>query len=261
MKHLDRPKEVPTVLMTKGVAETKKNKELYDNTPDEKRADLDFSFKESIYRHKTIKDKLVEIQKNTCCYCETSLVSCTGDVEHYRPKTRYKQSKEDKGFHKPGYFWLAYDWNNLLVACKNCNSKYKIDYFPVSDSQKRLTPKGEDNTDEHPLILNPYELKDEEISSHLGFKGAEEYGKTIEGGATVKYCGLDNPILTDDRNKMYSKLQRKKETIEVYRHKYGDAVAKDMEEDLKNDIRNYLKEGEYTLMIRCNFKEYIDDNL
>jgi hypothetical protein len=77
---------------------------------------------------------------NKCGYCETQILRFFGDAEHYRPKGGV-QFRDDDGdivtascqtvdpnsellisFRHPGYFWLAYDWRNLVPACQLCNS-------------------------------------------------------------------------------------------------------------------------------------------
>ena len=42
-------------------------------------------------------------------------------MEHYRPKARVSTEQGDK----PGYYWLAARWENLLPSCTDCNSPRK----------------------------------------------------------------------------------------------------------------------------------------
>ena len=82
-----------------------------------------------------------------CAYCEGPLDSDRygGDAEHFRPKGRvtFRDAAAGTAIAKcalpdgsvvdhPGYFWLAYDWRNLVPACARCNSGFgKVDQFPV----------------------------------------------------------------------------------------------------------------------------------
>lgn len=93
---------------------------------------------------------------NKCAYCETKIEGFIGDAEHFRPKGRVRVKLEDDTseivktvdenkvqIQHPGYFWLAYHWQNLLPSCQLCN-RYsgKKDLFPVEKSHvavKRLT--------------------------------------------------------------------------------------------------------------------------
>ena len=110
-----------------------------------------------------------------CAYCEspTTVVSY-GDVEHYRPKSKY---------------WsLAYCYDNYLASCTLCNQKYKKAKFKTLHAQikpplikknstdtslekiiDQITPDpiqetdgipwdtySQQHTTERPLLLNPY---------------------------------------------------------------------------------------------------------
>ena len=58
-----------------------------------------------------------------CAYCEgRNSAGEFGDAEHYRPKGEVTENR--KPISHPGYYWLAYEWYNLLLSCKKCNSKH-----------------------------------------------------------------------------------------------------------------------------------------
>lgn len=121
-------------------------------------------FDSSIYGDNDVKDRLKEDQHEKCAYCETSLVGDFAPVEHYRPKTQYK---EDDGSVHLGYYWLAYDWKNLLCSCDKCNSAArKGDLFPLRDPSKRDI-QNKDTSQEEPLILNPAEV---DPKDHINFR-------------------------------------------------------------------------------------------
>ena len=106
-----------------------------------------------------------------CVYCESyPATDQPGDIEHYRPKAAVKDENnvdvivEINGSNVPhlGYYWLAYNWRNLLPSCRDCNSVTKTktggqrigkgNLFPVKDF-RAVAPGQEDQ--EKPLILNP----------------------------------------------------------------------------------------------------------
>ena len=83
------------------------------------------------YVWKGIRDWLLKyVFYNKCAYCETTEVGYISDAEHFRPKG---QVRNKSGIVKtfdvdgvseithPGYFWLAYHWQNLLPSCNTCN--------------------------------------------------------------------------------------------------------------------------------------------
>ncbi|MEM6684718.1 MAG: HNH endonuclease [Bacteroidota bacterium] len=73
-------------------------------------------------RWKSAKAQLSRETKQKCAYCESPFaVVAYGDVEHYRPKSKY--------------WWLAYSYENYLVSCQICNQKFKRDVFPVVNNR------------------------------------------------------------------------------------------------------------------------------
>ena len=141
-----------------------------------------------------------------CAYCESDvLVNQPGDIEHWRPKSRVTDETGDvieietangKKVPHPGYYWLAYEWRNLLLACIDCNrpSKAKThgrligkrDQFPVSGF--RATKMGEESQ-ESPILLNPVE---EDPAAHLE---VDDIGvmiaKTDRGQKCIDIFGLN----------------------------------------------------------------------
>jgi len=93
-----------------------------------------------------------ELNKNyhtKCAYCEKSLLDAPKHIEHYRPKRIY--------------YWLAYSWDNLLLACGGCNSA-KGDRFEVENARVLYRDEAFENIHtlgkeydklEKPLIVNP----------------------------------------------------------------------------------------------------------
>lgn len=84
------------------------------------------SFTFRIYKHPELMAALEQIFVKKCAYCESRFAHVTPkDIEHFRPK-----SEIDTGTGKlrPGYYWLAGEWQNLLVSCPDCNRgrKFKV---------------------------------------------------------------------------------------------------------------------------------------
>jgi AAA domain, putative AbiEii toxin, Type IV TA system len=74
-----------------------------------------------------------------------------GDVEHTRPKASYRQLRRGP-LKRPGYYWLAYAWENLLFVCEICNRREKRSWFPLKKGSKRArSPK-------HRLTAEPRRL-------------------------------------------------------------------------------------------------------
>lgn len=166
----------------------------------------------------TVRAKLNEFYFSKCAYCETF---CKAEIEHYRPK---KGVTEDN-LHN-GYYWLCYEWSNLVPSCRYCNTEGgKGNQFPIRGIRVKLPPFDEQlKLDRehikananillseqpyllHPEIDNPVNYLNFKIDSHgqgveiQGIDGVNERGEQ-----TIKICNL---------NREYLKLARKKNVID-----------------------------------------------
>jgi uncharacterized protein (TIGR02646 family) len=144
------------------------------------------------------KPALMRAQESKCCYCEQLIEGRFDDVEHWRPKT---QANRGEGFPTHGYWWLAWTWSNLLLACKTCNSGHKRDAFPLEPRSVALLPEGIPPGGERPLLLDP---SAEDPLEHIEFRQAERgtwrpvaRGGSRRGDTTIRALGLDRPHLLD----------------------------------------------------------------
>jgi uncharacterized protein (TIGR02646 family) len=166
-------------------------------------------------------EKLAKLYKGKCAYCESHSETC---IEHYRPKGRVLRSKHG------GYFWLCYEWSNLLPACHNCNEliKGKGIQFPVKNSHTKfdacLVNQNLDSTKIQATYLNqieePYLLHPEidEPNNFLGFKIANKNegialigldGINARGEQTVKICNLNRDSLLISRQDIITEFIKK----------------------------------------------------
>lgn len=154
------------------------------------------------YNDSTVFNALVILYNKKCAYCETKMnAGYKLQIEHYRPK----KSVEEDDFHH-GYYWLGYEWSNLLLACPKCNQQgAKGNYFPIKGKrvyvhEKFLTDNILDVNkccinrkkllDEEPLLLNPEIV---EVEKHLIFlPNGEIRGLSEQGKLTIEICNLNN---------------------------------------------------------------------
>lgn len=145
----------PDVLTRPGGPGEDENKRARDHYSDPaKRAT---SFKFNMYKHADVTKALNELFHYKCAYCESSFeATAPVAVEHFRPKLAVH--REDGEVIRPGYYWLAADWDNLLPSCTDCNSaRYqeiagladpeltgKANLFPIeNDARVSLNPGSE----------------------------------------------------------------------------------------------------------------------
>lgn len=202
MIRLDRPDETPQVLRIRGKAETQKNCKAYiDDPPAYDSGELMFDFNNHIYGAPQVREVLKGTQHNKCCYCENK--TSPGRIDHFRPKGRVRQYKAGEEIH-PGYYWLAYEWDNLVLACEDCNNK-KSDYFPLKEPEQRARNHLEPIGRESPLLLNPY--VDPDPSRHITFEGSACRPITEKGRVTVSLLQLNRTFLQDERQSRLSNLE------------------------------------------------------
>lgn len=168
-------------------------------------------FKTAIYGHEEVRIALGLIYFSKCAFCETDTsAGATLQVEHYRPKAKVTGANMH-----PGYYWLGYQWSNLLLACSSCNNK-KRNRFPVNADRTTVPPLNDagyldihrcridsiELTAEVPQLVNPE--VDPDPMQHFRFQatGEIEY-KTEVGKATIETCNLNRGRLIVWRKKVY----------------------------------------------------------
>lgn len=206
---IDKPQDPPVILVTRGKTKRAACCGLYTRySKDYQLGDRKFSFDASIYGHKSVKQALLEAQYGKCCFCE-SKIGADGDVEHFRPKAGCCQGS-GQPIIKPGYYWLAYEWDNLLLACPVCNQRFKRNYFPLADPTHRAKSHEQDLSIEEPLFINPAERDPAQL---IAFRKEIPYAIKDNqfGKETISALGLGREILNErrrDRLELLTALQR-----------------------------------------------------
>lgn len=197
------------------------------------------------------KPLFAEAQRNKCGYCELMVIGGQdGDVEHYAPKAALKMLGPDEktwGTEAPnssrvrgrkpmalsesGYWWLAYDWSNYLLACAVCNQKWKKNLFPVKEPPQRTVPPAA-KVAERALLLSPF--AGAHPAKHLRFNAdgsVQAWKGSRHGSETIKTVGLDRPSLRFAREPFLS---------DAYQalHEFADAKSEaDTNRALKDLVR------------------------
>lgn len=153
------------------------------------------------YKVGSVQKKLNSIYHLKCAFCEQKLLDSLKHIEHYRPKATY--------------YWLAYSWDNLLLACGSCNSakgdrfrikEDKVNYDNESYESIHSLGNGYDDI-EKPFIINPE--KDDILKDIKYDKNAKIYSENKRVQHTIENaCNLNRyeliekrlPLLNDFRN-------------------------------------------------------------
>ena len=212
MIRIGKPPNTPIILLKQGADQTREDKAAYDNDPGGYRSGKHkFQANNRIYGDKSVKLVLLSAQHGKCCYCEAKFGATSyGDVEHYRPKGAVKQGP-GLSIEYPGYYWLAYDWDNLLVSCTVCN-RNKSSLFPLVDETARACSHHDDIEKEQPLFINPAR---DDPREHIYFRGEEPIPITELGRGTIKGLNLRRDDLQECRRTCLGELKILQDLIVV----------------------------------------------
>ncbi len=189
-------------------------------------------FNFSVYNDSKVVEALKEVFRQKCAYCESRFDAVAPqDIEHFRPKSEVDNSAATL---KPGYYWLAADWDNLLLSCIFCNRSQKhetpdvdgkvkmgkLTQFPLSDESARVRRHDQDLALEEPhrLLFNP--CLDTDTEQHLRFnndgliKPANIAGApSAKAEASIRVFALQRKGLVDARKAEALELTLQFETV------------------------------------------------
>lgn len=234
-----------------------------------------FSF--NAYKNKTVRKALNAAFHFKCAYCEAFFGATQPvAVEHYRPKSAVVRA--DGKLKKPGYYWLAGTWINLLPSCTDCNSAReqeiegedprtmgKANKFPIKNEKTRAKrPKQESK--EQRLLLHPYLDHPERhlvFDEQGGVKPAlTARGESDKGVQSIEAYALRRPGLATDRKRVATLVLASVKRIgrERIRLGQGDPLA---EEALREEIamlKSFIAEtSPYSAMARQLASELVDE--
>lgn len=185
MIRIHRPSNAPTILLAEGAARRSEHEMDIDPDPGSfVSGAATLTFDRTVYADPSVKTALITMQHGKCAFCEAKpLPVSDGDVEHFRPKASLRQSDADP-LQRPGYYWLAYDWENLLFACERCNRRHKKSLFPLVEPSRRATSHRAPINSEDPVFIDP---------------SAEDPEQYVTYREHIPVAVNDNPRGADDR--------------------------------------------------------------
>lgn len=237
--------------------------------------------------YKEQREHLLKAFNRKCAYCETRIDRMPVDVEHFRPKggvtdLRREMIKiRDRGgreyFH-PGYYWLAYAWENLLPSCIDCNRKRYHEDQDASWGKETCFPvEGEnyvwDPSDvlevEKPLLINPRFTNPD---AHLEFKlqpgdlkrprlGLVAWRDEV-GKQTSSVFGLNDENLAAPRlaayERAYTKMMELRSAIDNFEN-FPEEIVRTRIEEVRKEIKMIWNGSEaYTAFGRLGIRTYAD---
>ena len=246
MIHVEKP-GAPQRL-NRGEEVTERNCEEFEaNSVDYQNGSKTFTFDRDIYGHHTVRKALKDCQHAKCCFCEGKFTTyAAGDVEHYRPKGVVRQDKNSAAL-KPGYFWLAYAWENLYWSCQTCNRSNKRDLFPLICPGKRALSHNDDLAREEPLIVDPGGRDDPR--KHIAFRQDRAVGSTQRGRTTILVVGLNRLDLVEARLTRLGEIKRLVEIVGFW-EKYALADLKELASSARRELdKATARESMFSAMV------------
>ncbi|MCX2481049.1 HNH endonuclease [Pedobacter sp. MC2016-15] len=173
------------------------------------------------YRHQEILSRLLDTSYQKCFYCECLLKGVASEVDHHI------EVAIDRS--------LAFTWDNLYLACTNCNDKLNHNEIPITNA------------------LDPCINTDAEINEHLRFEDDVilPRGNSIMGSNTIKKYKLGTITSEYLRMKELRKLSRILEKVLLEcNHDHREPTEEELE-----SIKSFTyREKAYSLM----FKQKLD---
>jgi uncharacterized protein (TIGR02646 family) len=247
----------PARLRPLAEAERKKNQLLI-------RAKQFDKIKFGVYKDKALAAILEDLFNKKCAYCEARAAATSPwDIEHFRPKSKtFKKDEPKKGF--IGYYWLAAEWDNLLLSCPNCNrpKKHQVpgrkdkiligkhEQFPLDKEQLRCKtpdPKKLAAEEKVRLLINPckedpevYFMFDEVTApGNIGPRSTLTGFKLRRAEKSIEVYALHRIDLVDERARLLNELKFKMLVIDREINLYNNSKGKTQKGAVKN-IQEYV---------------------
>ncbi len=243
MIRIDKGSVIPGVLSTgRGREATDKLCADFDLNPASFNKEGGVKFNAGIYSSQRVKNRLRKLQHNKCCFSEAKFTGDYGDVEHFRPKGRIGVENSNKK-HYPGYYWLAYSWDNLFLCKELINRSHKKDLFPLLKEADRARNHNDDYSLEQPVLIDPSQ---EDPREHIEFHRDEPVGRTDRGKKTIALLNLRHSQFRESRMTVFKRLKCLKDAL-------GELELRDPHNQAAENIREYLSssirpDAEYSSM-------------
>jgi uncharacterized protein (TIGR02646 family) len=196
-----------------------------------------------LWGNSEVRQALWDMQHQKCAYCERRRdVNRESDIDHFRPKAEVTQPPGAPG-HK-GYWWLAYEWTNLLFCCRHCNQTYKLNNFPVPDEAERVSSENQPLREERAYLIDPsdddgepqncfiYYFSEATKQVHIVACPDDPWNKE-RADETIKVLGLDRAELRDERGECVTTLS----LLVTKMHAARQLMANQMIDEASNQIR------------------------
>jgi uncharacterized protein (TIGR02646 family) len=230
-----------------------KNKKAFENNIQASR----YISKDSCYKGADVRKKLEAIYHRKCAFCEKDLLDTTRAVEHFRPK-RKSSNSVSKCKADFSYYWLALSWDNLLLACTQCNTS-KGNCFDIQNARANYQQETFEEIhakstayqeSEKPMLINP----EQEDPKGLFYFDINAQIHPVNNHARMRYaidiCNLNRIELVESRlmilndfknclNRNFELFTRRKD-LNYFKNTIQDFVEKTKEQNAYFAWRSFI---------------------
>jgi hypothetical protein len=164
---------------------------------------------------------------------------------------------------QPGYYWLAYDWDNLFFACQICNQRHKKDHFPLATAENRARSHHDDLSQEDPLFAD---LQTEDPQEFIGFRDEVVFAidDSPRGSAMIECFGIDRPEIVENRVEHIASIRLLKKNYLLFRQREQQGNLDDEGRALMLEILVFFQrivkpDAEYSSMMTAFLADVLTD--
>jgi uncharacterized protein (TIGR02646 family) len=260
---ITKPATVPAKLKVEGKKQRRAHGQAFTKNPTAYQTGTQkFDFADNIYAHSTVKEALIVAQHKKCCFCER-IIANDGDVEHFRPKKAYRQKAGEK-LQYPGYYWLAYEWDNLYLSCAPCNQRHKKNLFPLIDPHSRAKDHHHKISQEQPLLIDPG-MEDPEDFIEFHGEMLSPANNNARAKATITMLKLNDPArgLPEARLQKLQLLKKLHRLIQLAADRPDDVKLQQFAKEAQDTLEMAVQDNaEFAAAARAALKDqfqYVDD--
>ncbi len=219
-------------------------------------------YSNAYYADGSVHKQLKKMYGEKCAFCESKIgVGSAIQVDHYRPKNGVIEDSAHRG-----YYWLGYEWTNLISICSKCN-RSKSHHFPIGLSGNRVYThpvdiNGEPNKEdfkiissilqnEKPQLINPEIQNPQNYFTFLPSGKLKGKGQ-VESDTTIEIFKLNRHNLRIARKKIRDDLL-KDLTRTLTDFRIGD-ISPDtahyqITRELEKLLAIYTENGQYSMYV------------
>lgn len=193
-----------------------------------------------------LRDQLIATFGPKCWFTDAPELVARLDVEHFRPKAK---AVNLDGSEREGYWWLAFNVDNLRLCGQIPNREHKKCYFPLHAQSRVADPQNVSYVDEIPLFLDPVNIYDvslvvyaEDGAVHPRADASAWDKERVE--ITDRLLGLSKyPPLLEARQKVWQQCSRLMQSyMDIAADEAGSAVPSAILRERKKGIQDRLKQ-------------------